>query len=225
MAPLAVALAVPFVQAIEGVGIPRIDPSFWSPLPAVGVALIGLVWMDFVNYWSHRLRHMGPLWPMHAVHHSDTKMSFLSYYRNHITESVFIPLFHVAFASWLGVSPSAIGGIVLLAGLHQMYVHADLEWDHGPLKRVIASPQFHKWHHANHPDAIDKNFAEILPLWDILFGTYHNPGRCTASTGFVGNPGESASALILYPFKQWGLMTTRVFGRAAQYVRGAEKAA
>jgi sterol desaturase/sphingolipid hydroxylase (fatty acid hydroxylase superfamily) len=37
------------------------------------------------------------------------------------------------------------------------------------------SPRFHRWHHTDEVEARDKNFAGLLPLWDILFGTYHMP--------------------------------------------------
>jgi sterol desaturase/sphingolipid hydroxylase (fatty acid hydroxylase superfamily) len=39
---------------------------------------------------------------------------------------------------------------------------------------VIASPR-HRWHHTGEAEARDKNFAGLLPLWDILFGTYYMP--------------------------------------------------
>ena len=40
---------------------------------------------------------------------------------------------------------------------------------------VIVSPRFHRWHHTDEEQARDKNFAGLLPLWDILFGTYYMP--------------------------------------------------
>ena len=45
----------------------------------------------------------------------------------------------------------------------------------GPLRSVIVSPRFHRWHHPSEEEARDKNFAGLLPLWDILFGTYYIP--------------------------------------------------
>jgi sterol desaturase/sphingolipid hydroxylase (fatty acid hydroxylase superfamily) len=40
---------------------------------------------------------------------------------------------------------------------------------------VIATPVFHRWHHSRETEALDKNFAGLLPIWDILFGTYYMP--------------------------------------------------
>ena len=54
-------------------------------------------------------------------------------------------------------------------------MHANLDWDWGPLRSFLVSPRFHRWHHTSEEEARDKNFAGLLPLWDILFGTYYMP--------------------------------------------------
>ena len=35
----------------------------------------------------------------------------------------------------------------------------------------MSNPKFHRWHHANHPDAIDKNFFAEFNLLDWISGT------------------------------------------------------
>lgn len=50
-----------------------------------------------------------------------------------------------------------------------------MNWDFGPLQSVIATPVFHSWHRSREPEAWDKNFAGLLPIWDILFGTSNVP--------------------------------------------------
>jgi hypothetical protein len=40
---------------------------------------------------------------------------------------------------------------------------------------VIVSPRFHRWLHADEDAARDKNFPGLLPIWDVLFGTYYMP--------------------------------------------------
>ena len=50
-----------------------------------------------------------------------------------------------------------------------------MNWDFGPLRSVIATPVFHRWHRSREPEAWDKNFAGLLPIWDILFGTSNVP--------------------------------------------------
>ena len=56
----------------------------------------------------------------------------------------------------------------------------------GRLRWVMATPQFHHWHHGAEPEAVDKNFAVHLPLLDRMFGTCHLPGdRWPASYGLA----------------------------------------
>jgi sterol desaturase/sphingolipid hydroxylase (fatty acid hydroxylase superfamily) len=59
-----------------------------------------------------------------------------------------------------------------------IFIHANVNWDFGPLRYVIATPVFHRWHHSREREAWDKNFAGLLPLWDILFGTFYMPRGC-----------------------------------------------
>jgi len=210
-------LLAPFVMMLvnfadagfRDTGIPRIPEEFWLFAPAIVPAIIALVVADFVDYWSHRLRHVSFLWPMHAVHHSDTQMHYLTWYRAHFIEMIVIQGGYVLLATWMGASPAAVLGVVLFRAFHQQYVHMNVDWTHGPFKDVLASPRFHRWHHADHPDAWDKNFSSIFPIWDRLFGTYYCPGPCNVPLGFPGNPGENFVKLMVFPFREWGRMARR----------------
>jgi sterol desaturase/sphingolipid hydroxylase (fatty acid hydroxylase superfamily) len=53
---------------------------------------------------------------------------------------------------------------------------------------VIATPVFHRWHHSRQAEAMDKNFAGLFPIWDILFGTYYMPrGKMPEDFGVSGD--------------------------------------
>src|SRR5690606_11952903 len=43
------------------------------------------------------------------------------------------------------------------------------------IQKLVATPEFHHWHHADDPDAWWTNYAGLLPVWDLLFGTYRVP--------------------------------------------------
>ncbi|MEM7328935.1 MAG: sterol desaturase family protein [Pseudomonadota bacterium] len=206
LAPFVLALVHLADAGFRGSGVPRISEEFWLFAPAIVPAILALIVADFVDYWSHRLRHVSVLWPMHAVHHSDTQMHYLTWYRAHFVEMIVIQGGYVLLATWMGASPAAVVGVVLFRAFHQQYVHMNVDWTHGPLKHVLASPRFHRWHHADHPAAWDKNFSSIFPLWDRLFGTYYCPGPCKEPLGFPGNPGENYLKLMLFPFKEWARM-------------------
>ena len=213
LAPVVLILVQMADAGFRNSGIPRLSEEFWLFAPVIVPALVALVVADFLDYWSHRIRHVSFLWPMHAVHHSDTKMHYLSWYRAHIIEMVVIQGGYVLLATWMGASPSAVMGVVLFRAFHQQYVHMNVDWTHGPLKWVLASPRFHRWHHADHREAWDKNFSSVFPIWDRLFGTYYCPGPCDAPLGFPGNPGENFVQLMIFPFKEWGRMLASQVGR------------
>ena len=59
-----------------------------------------------------------------------------------------------------------------------LVIHSNSRIGIGPLKWLFASPQFHHWHHANEPAAIDKNFAGQLVFLDWLGGTCSCPTAC-----------------------------------------------
>ena len=210
IAPLAFMAVYAINSGFEATGIPTVPESFWGFAPAIVPALVAVLVADFADYWSHRLRHVSVLWPMHAVHHSDTDLNYMSWYRAHIIELIVINAGYVVLATWLGADPASVAAVVAVRAIHQQYVHMNVDWTHGPLKYVIASPRFHRWHHADVPEAWDKNFSNIMPLWDKLFGTYYCPGKCDVPLGFEGSPGQSVLGLLVFPFKAWGQMLGKV---------------
>ena len=76
----------------------------------------------------------------------------------------------------------------------------------GPLRWLMATPQFHHWHHGAEREAVDKNFAVHLPVLDRLFGTCYLPGdRWPASYGLAD--GATGPARIRAPVRRsvrWG---------------------
>src|SRR5438876_10873774 len=83
------------------------------------------------------------------------------------------------------------------------FIHANLRFEFGPLRWLLATPQFHHWHHTAQRDAVDKNFAVHLPVLDWLFGTFYLPrGRWPDSYGLAdGSPlPEGYVRQFVHPF-------------------------
>jgi sterol desaturase/sphingolipid hydroxylase (fatty acid hydroxylase superfamily) len=169
---------VPLALAIYG----RVDGGLiqngygpLSRLPLWLQAVLILVIGDFIGYWMHRLFHTGRLWRFHAVHHSSTALDWLASVRVHPLNDAIMRVAGVLPLVALGFAPIAVAGIVPLLTVFAILLHANVDWDWGPLRAVIASPRFHRWHHTSEAEGRDKNFSGLLPLWDILFGTYYMP--------------------------------------------------
>jgi sterol desaturase/sphingolipid hydroxylase (fatty acid hydroxylase superfamily) len=144
-----------------------------SSLPLWLQAVLYLVVTDFALYWSHRMFHRGFLWKYHAVHHASQDVEWTSAARFHPV-NLALGTAAVDIAALLcGVSPDIFLVIGPFDIVTSCMVHANLNWTFGPLRYVLVSPVFHRWHHAR--DVVDKNFASTFSLWDWMFGTYHMP--------------------------------------------------
>jgi sterol desaturase/sphingolipid hydroxylase (fatty acid hydroxylase superfamily) len=174
-----------------------------SRLPPFAQALMMLVLADFIGYWMHRLFHGRRLWKFHAVHHSSTTLDWLSSVRAHPVNELVSRLATTLPLLALGFAPSAALWVAPVFALFAILLHANLDWDFGPLRCVVASPVFHRWHHSTDPGAQDVNFAGLFPLWDILFGTYHMPrGRVPERFGTDTPVPDGLFAQLAYPFRR-----------------------
>ena len=177
----------------------------WGPvsrLPlweqALGMLIIG----DFIGYWMHRAFHGRRLWPFHAVHHASRELDWLSSVRLHPVNDAAMRVASAVPLLAIGFSPTALAGLAPFLTLLAILVHANLDWDWGPLRTVIASPCFHRWHHTDEEEARDKNFAGLLPLWDIMFGTYYMPRARTPSRFGTTSPvPEGLIGQLIFPFR------------------------
>ena len=71
------------------------------------------------------------------------------------------------------------------------------------MRSIVVSPRFHRWHHTSEAEGLDKNFAGLLPLWDILFGTYYMPrDRAPALFGTDTPVPTGLVGQLLFPFRR-----------------------
>ncbi|UCI07291.1 sterol desaturase family protein [Mesorhizobium sp. B1-1-8] len=148
-----------------------------------------IVIADFGFYGAHRAFHAVPfLWRFHAIHHSIEELDWLAAHRIHPVDlaltkgASFVPLY------LLGFSSSAIALFAIIFHAHGLLLHANIKLNIGPFRWLVASPQFHHWHHAHERAAYDKNFAGQLAFIDVLFGTMHLPGDTVPERYGVDDP-------------------------------------
>jgi sterol desaturase/sphingolipid hydroxylase (fatty acid hydroxylase superfamily) len=163
----------------------------WSWTGFLGVTILVAVIADFCTYWVHRLHHQIPsLWPFHKVHHSAEVLTPVTVYRKHPVYDFFsgiVEAFPVGALQGL-VLFFSLGNIeyVTLGGANIVYVvfnflgsnlrHSHIWLDFGPaLSRLFISPAQHQVHHSRNPVHFNKNYGEMLALWDWMFGTLYIP--------------------------------------------------
>ncbi|HLZ00523.1 MAG TPA: sterol desaturase family protein [Bradyrhizobium sp.] len=199
------AVAVPIAHLIYGhfdrnLIVHGYGPASRLPLwlQAIAILLLG----DFIGYWMHRAFHGRRLWRFHAVHHSSVDLDWLSAVRLHPVNDVLMRIAGTLPILVFGFAPIGLTAVIPILTLLAILVHAHLDWDWGRLRWLIVSPRFHRWHHTDESEARDKNFAGLLPLWDILFGTYHMPSdRCPASFGTATPVPGGLFGQLAFPFR------------------------
>src|SRR5687767_15495205 len=165
---------------IEVLAILTLSPALiffdWARVPAATAFVAGLPLIlavpalllvaDFTQYWVHRMFHAVPwLWPFHAIHHSTEEMDWLAGSRLHLVDVIvtrgltYVPIFV------LGFSQQALTVYVFLVAAQATFIHANVRWEFRPVRRILATPGFHHWHHSAEREAIDKNFAVHTPIW------------------------------------------------------------
>ncbi len=179
-------------------GTSLVDVVRDSELPGLTEFVVSILFMlvmtaisDFVAFYIHYLQHKIPLlWEFHKVHHSPEVMHPISNYREH-------PVDNIVYKFCIGgVYGSVLGGVSVtlgylpniptvlgvpflvfmfnIGGYHLRHSHVWLRWP-GRWSMVFPSPAHHQVHHSCHPEHLDKNFAFLFPIWDVLFRTYHMP--------------------------------------------------
>lgn len=173
-----------------------------AALPTGPQVLLFLLVFDLSLYWNHRLFHRGRWWKYHAVHHAPEILDWLSAIRVHPVNEILGNLLSLLPVLALGFNPELVAPFGGIAGFYALVVHADLDWDFGPFRHVIASPAFHRWHHSKDAEAVDKNFAALFPVWDVLFGTFYMPrGQRPGNFGIPDPMPKSLWGQLRQPFR------------------------
>ena len=160
--------------------------------------------VDLISYWVHRAFHKIPfLWNFHAIHHSSLQMDWLAGSRSHLVDVLvnrtlaFVPIFVMGFA------PAAIYAYLVFVSFHAVYIHANVRHRWPVIRWIIATPEFHHWHHTSDEEGIDKNFAVFLAFIDVMFGTAHMPDYWPKRYGTVKfQPPETWWGQFVYPFRK-----------------------
>jgi len=173
--------------------------GWWFALSLAVYVFVG----DLYRYWMHRLSHSVPvLWRLHSFHHSAEAVTFITGARHHWLDRVlnagFYPLFPMMFQTPPEVA--LVGGFMY--ALPDTFAHLNVRFTLGRFVMWINSPQYHRIHHSSRPEHFDKNFASILPLWDIVFGTAWRPGKDEfPPTGLGGDKPATVWEGVVWPVR------------------------
>lgn len=174
-------------------------------LPKSVAVIVSWILFDFLIYWMHRLQHsVRPLWAFHSVHHTQTKLTFLSGNRIHFAEQLYTGLLLMVPAFLLGVPQPLWFPLLAAQTFSEAIQHARLDWTFGRAGGVLVSPVFHAVHHSTDEREYNGNYGLLFSIWDRAFGTFVSaPKPLRYGVDGMDVP-ESLPAQFLHPFRFLG---------------------
>ncbi|BDS09858.1 sterol desaturase family protein [Aureispira anguillae] len=191
-----------------------ITEHLWDGLPFLFTFVIANLIGEFLPYWYHRVSHVGNadswlssfLWKIHAIHHLPKLLNWF--------KTSWIHPINILLNTFLKMFPLLILGfsqeIIFLVGVLHVVVaylsHANIQTKTGFLDYLIVTPQIHHFHHSKDLEEA-QNFGNILPFWDLIFGTYYNRKGAVEEVGVVESDleypqQESYLPQLTFPFKE-----------------------
>ena len=173
-----------------------------ADLPPLAQLVGGFLAFDLLIYWTHRWGHTVPLfWRFHSVHHSTKHLDWISGFRAHPFDGIFIAPAIILFIA-AGVDNTVTGGLAVLQFFVGLGAHLNVRFKLRPLWPVVVTPEFHHWHHELSHEAHHSNYSTFLPLWDIVFGTYRMPkDQRPQRYGIPGPMPDGIAQQLMFPLR------------------------
>jgi sterol desaturase/sphingolipid hydroxylase (fatty acid hydroxylase superfamily) len=158
---------------------PSMSPTAGTVCLEVVRGLGALALYDFGYYWLHRGLHIKKLMRfIHRVHHlARTPSARDSLWVHPVEIAAGLGLFLACVAAVGPVSPVTFLVVNLIYSELNIVIHSGVEFPSGPMRL------FNPWaraHHGHHGVDINRNFASVTSLWDLLLGTYVSGARAEA---------------------------------------------
>jgi len=127
---------------------------------------------DLVWYWYHRFGHeINLFWAAHIVHHQSDDFNYTAAARITVIQAVARGLFW-SILPIIGFPAEMITVLLLIHGTYPFFTHTQLIGKLGWLEYIIVTPSHHRVHHSSNPQYLDKNYGDMLIIWDKIFGTF-----------------------------------------------------
>lgn len=158
----------------------------WLDLTVLGTwggAGIGLFIYQGAAYVWHRSMHETPmLWRVfHQMHHSVERLdSYSAFWFSPADMLGWTLLSSLCLTTMVGLTTEAATIVLLFSTFIAIFSHSNIrtpQW----LGYLVQRPESHSRHHAR--DVHAGNYAD-LPVFDMLFGTFHNPRGFATAAGF-----------------------------------------
>lgn len=176
---------------------------------AAAIMVVDLILLDLWTYWLHRAYHRVPaMWRLHEVHHRDEFLDTTDAFRFHIGEVILSAVLRVALIAVLALPLTTVLIFETLVVAAAIFHHSNVRLPdllEKALSRLVVTPSIHWVHHHALKRDTDSNYATILSVWDLVFGSKSDTKRTqTMRIGVESVDDQSLLRLILMPFRKNG---------------------
>lgn len=162
--------------------------GYWPRHYPIGIQMLLMMFAaDFLRYWLHLASHTyGPLWRIHAVHHSVQKLYWFNVGRFHPFDKSLQFVCDVLPFIFLGVAKEVMTLYFVVYAVNGFFQHSNVDAKLGWFNYLVSGPELHRWHHSKTIQESNNNYGNNVIVWDILFGTYFLPkDRKVADLGLL----------------------------------------
>lgn len=157
------------------------NDNLWGEMPFILAFVLANLIGEFLPYLYHRISHKGKissmaslfLWKVHSIHHLPQSMNWFKTNWMHPLNMFLNTFLKYGPLLLMGFSKEVIFAVGVTHVVIAYLSHANIQAKTGVLDYVVVTPQIHHFHHSTKMDEA-KNFGNILPFWDLIFGTYFN---------------------------------------------------
>lgn len=155
--------------------------NVWEGMPFIIVYIIANLSGELLPYAYHRISHAGKedsvtslfLWKIHAIHHLPTTLNWFKTNWMHPINMFTNTFLKYGTLTLMGFNNEIIFAVGVTHVVIAYLSHANIKTQTGVLDYIIVTPQVHQYHHSQKLHEA-QNFGNIIPFWDIVFGTYYN---------------------------------------------------
>ena len=155
----------------------------------------GFLALELGIYAWHRTMHNTPfLWRwFHQMHHSAERVDIWGALYFHPLDMLgWTLLGSLVLVLGFGIGAEAALIVNVLATFCGLFQHANIRTPRW-LGYIVQRPESHSLHHER--GVHGRNYSD-LPLWDMVFGTFHNPHEFKGQVGFYDGGSRKIGALL-----------------------------
>jgi len=154
-------------------GLLYLIPGYDSPWIKYGLMFIAL---DLLDYVFHVAMHHVPLfWRFHLVHHTDQAIDVSTTVREHPGETFIRNGFLIAWVFLCGASLEILVLRQTAETVANILAHTSFRLETRAMRMLgwlLVTPNIHHTHHHSRLPYTNRNYGDVLSVWDRLFGTF-----------------------------------------------------